>query len=129
MGDVEEGCRGGASQVRESPDYGTVLYEANVALGAHRLRDGDTRGAVRYLREASMAPPSKALAAGNLSLDSRLVNYLLKAGEYEPVADFLERAAALKTYDRDRLLKDAASVRAGRMPSSYQYLMAREQAR
>lgn len=118
-----------ASQVRESPDYGTVLYEANVALGAHRLRDGDTRGAVRYLREASMAPPSKALAAGNVSLDSRLVNYLLKAGEYEPVADFLERAAALKTYDRDSLLKDAASVRAGRMPSSYQYLMAREQAR
>jgi hypothetical protein len=82
-----------AAQFRESPDYGTVLYEANVALGAHSLRAGDTRGAVRYLREASTAPPSDALAASGMSLDGRLVNYLLKAGERDAVADFLERAA------------------------------------
>ena len=119
-----------APQFRESPDYGTVLYEANLALGAHQLRAGDTQGAVRYLREASMAPPSEALAAGAFGgLDSRLVNYLLKAGERAAVAEFLERAADLKKYDRDRLLKDAASVRAGRMPLSYQYLLAREQTR
>jgi hypothetical protein len=119
-----------ASGFRESPDYGTVLYEANLTLGAHSLRAGDSRGAVRHLREASMAPPSEALAAGAFGgLDSRLVNYLLKAGERAAVADFLERAADLRKYDRDRLLKDAASVRAGRMPLSYQYLMAREQTR
>jgi hypothetical protein len=77
-----------------------------------------------------MAPPSEALTAGAFGgLDNRLVNYLLKAGEREAVADFLERAADLRTHDRDRLLKDAASVRAGRMPLSYQYLLAREQTR
>jgi Zn-dependent protease with chaperone function len=119
-----------APRLRESPDYGTALYEANLVLGAHMLRAGDTQGAVRHLREASMAPPSEALAAGAFGgLDSRLVNYLLKAGERAAVADFLERAAELRRYDRDRLLKDAASVRAGRMPLSYQYLVAREQTR
>ena len=119
-----------APKFRESPDYGTVLYEANLAIGAHLLRAGNTQAAVRYLRAASMAPPTEALAAGAFGgLDNRLVNQLLKAGEREAVADFLERAADLKTHDRDRLLKDAASVRAGRMPLSYQDLMAREQTR
>ena len=117
-----------APKFRESPDYGTVVYEANLALGAHLLRAGDIQAAARSVRAASMAPPTDALAAGAFGgLDNRVVNYLLKAGEREAVADFLERAADLRTHDRDRLLKDAASVRAGRMPLSSRYPMAREQ--
>lgn len=117
-----------ASRLPDHPDYGMSVYDANLALGAHLLRAGDRQGAVRHLIEASKAPPSEALALGVVGgLDGKLVNYLLKAGERESVADFLERSAELRTFDRDRLLQDAVAIREGRMPRSYQYMLAREQ--
>ena len=59
-------------------------------------------------------------------LDGRLVNGMVKAGERETVVKFLERSAALRPADREHLLKDAAIVRAGKMPLSYQYTVARK---
>ena len=44
----------------------------------------------------------------------------------EHVAEFLEALARLAISERDRLLKDAQAIRDGRMPSSYQYMIARE---
>ena len=58
-------------------------------------------------------------------LDQRLVNHLLKAGERDSVAEFLEQSATLRTSQRERLLKDAAAIRAGQMPMSYQYMTTR----
>jgi hypothetical protein len=77
--------------------------------------------------EASAAPASNGffrLMYGGI--DQRLVNYLLKAGERESVAEFLEKSAALRPRDRERLLKDAAAIRAGKMPLSYQHMLSRQ---
>ena len=41
-------------------------------------------------------------------------------------AEFLEALARLTITERDRLLKDAQAIREGRMPSSYQHMVARE---
>ncbi|MGH9310846.1 MAG: M56 family metallopeptidase [Vicinamibacterales bacterium] len=113
----------------DHPDYGTAIYDANLTLGALELRAGHRDGAVRHLQAAAKAPPTEALAVQLWgSLDGRLVTYLLQAGERDSVADFLERAATLRTYDRDRLLEDARKIRAGVMPLSYQYAMARSPA-
>ena len=40
--------------------------------------------------------------------------------------EFLEAFARLTISERDRLLKDAQAIREGRMPSSYQHMVARE---
>jgi hypothetical protein len=62
------------------------------------------------------ASPSRGLEAYSFGLDLRLVNYMLKAGERETVAEFLEGSARLRPAEHERLLKDAAAIRAGKMP-------------
>jgi hypothetical protein len=76
--------------------------------------------------EAVDVPPSKAASGYSVGLDARLINGLLKAGERETVAEFLERSAGLHPAERERLLKDAADIRAGKMPLSYQHMLARK---
>jgi hypothetical protein len=120
-----------ASKLREHPDYSVTVYRATIALATHALREGDRNRAVRYMLEAARVPASEQFGLGgamDYSLTSRVVNYLLKAGERESVAEFLERSARLAAADTDRmnrLLKDSAAVRAGVMPMSYQYAAAR----
>lgn len=117
-----------ARRLTDHPDRGTVIYRTNVALGAHALREGDRRTAVRYMLQATTAPPSARLASfPSFGLDGRLVNYLLKEGERETVAEFLEKSANLRTSEKERLLRDAAAIRDGRMPLSYQHMMMRAQ--
>lgn len=115
-----------APKFTTSPDYGTAIYRGNIALGTHALREGDRKRAVRYLLDASKAPSSEEVAYYGSSLEGRLVNYLLKAGERGSIIEFLDRAAQLKVRDSDRLQKDAAALRAGQMPLSYQYMVARQ---
>src|SRR4030095_10381595 len=50
-----------APKYRDHPSYGTVVFNANMTLGALALREGDTRMAVEYLRRAAQAPPSEEL--------------------------------------------------------------------
>lgn len=115
-----------APAFRDRPENGSAIYRANVALGLHALREGHRAEAVRYMRAAAAAPRSELLAADpSPGLSIRLVNYLLKEGERESVVEFLEKSAELRTVERQRLLADAAAVRAGEMPTSYQYVMAR----
>ncbi len=117
-----------APKFTEHPWHGGVVYNATVALAAHALREGDRASAVRYMLDATKAPASRALETHVFGLDMRLVNYLLKEGERESVAEFLERSAALRPADRERLLKDAGAIRAGQMPLSYQSMMSRSEA-
>ena len=112
-----------APKFKDDPRYGDAIYEANVALGANALREGDVKTAVRFMGEAARAP----MLSGDLqyigSLDSRLVTYLLKAGERASVADFLERAAQINAPRKEQMVKDAAAIRADQMPMSYQYMV------
>jgi hypothetical protein len=115
-----------AQKFRDDPDYGKAFYDANVALAVNALREGDGVAAVRYMREAVKAPPSPAFARRSFGgLDVRLMNYMLKEGERESVAEFLERSAELRPVDREQLLKNAAAIRAGRMPASYQSMLSK----
>jgi hypothetical protein len=67
-----------ASKFRASPDYGVVLYRGTIALATHALREGDRKTAVRLMLDAGNAPPSERFAEQYFSLDTRLLNYLLK---------------------------------------------------
>jgi hypothetical protein len=103
-----------------------VIYRAETVLGVLALKDGDRQAAVEHMRTAGAAPISDAgRSAQHFGLRGRLVEYLLRAGERASVAEYLEKSAERNLPERDRLLKDAAQIRAGVMPLSYQYAEAR----
>lgn len=112
------------------PDYGTLLYRARITRALHAQRDGDRRGAVRLLLDAAEVPPTETLAYTYwpAALEGRLVNWLLKDGEHDAVATFLERTATFMAADGERRRTDAAAIRRGVMPSSFQHAMDREAA-
>ena len=115
-----------AERHHQAPEYGDVVYRAHVALGVLALKDGNRTKAVEHMRTAAAAPPSEAARdMSHSGLRGRLVEYLLREGERESVADFLEKSAERVRRERERLLKDAAQIRAGVMPLSYQYAEAR----
>jgi hypothetical protein len=113
-----------AAALKDTAYYGEAIYRANAALALHAWREGDRQQAVSYLVEAAKAPPSERLSdsVSSFNLDSRITNYLLKGGERESVARFLEASARLRKSNSERLLRDAAAIRNGRMPLSYQYM-------
>ncbi len=53
------------------------------------------------------------------SLEARLTATLLKHGERETVAAFLERSAPFKGIHAQQAIDDAAAIRAGMAPSFY----------
>jgi beta-lactamase regulating signal transducer with metallopeptidase domain len=115
-----------AARYPDHPRYGTAIYRGNIALATLALRDGDRALAVSYMREAAKSPGSDELTyLSDSMLRLRLVNYLLKYGERESVADFLDRVAQLTLNQRDYLKADAEAIRSGRMPRSYQHMVAR----
>jgi beta-lactamase regulating signal transducer with metallopeptidase domain len=114
-----------APKFQNDPDYGRVVYHATVALAVHALREGDRKEAVRQMLEAVKAPASRGLEAYSVGLELRLVNDLLKQGERESVAKFLEGSAGLRHAEQERFLRDAAAIRAGKMPLSFQHMVLR----
>jgi hypothetical protein len=112
-----------APKFKSDSHYGDAVFEGNVVLAAHALRAGDVKKSVKYMRDARQATSlSDDFQYGVPSLEQRLVNYLLRAGERESVVEFLDHAARLNAFSRKRLLQDAADVRAGRMTQSYQFV-------
>jgi len=86
-----------APKFKADPTYGDAIFEGNVVMALHALREGDVKSSVKYMRDARQATNlSDDFQYGGLSLEQRLVNYLLRAGERESVADFLDHAARLK---------------------------------
>ena len=102
-----------------------VIYRAHTVLGVLALKDGDREAAVKHMRTAGAAPIPAAGYTRHFGLRGRLAEYLLRAGERESVAAYLEQSADRFPLERDRLLQDAAHIRAGVMPLSYQYAEAR----
>jgi hypothetical protein len=114
-----------APTVTNGPEYPDAVFRAHIAFGLNVFREGDRNSAVRHLLEASRAPSGEPSTVPRSLLEGRLVNYLLKHGERETVAEYLERAAASRTPAvRERMLKDAAAIRAGTMPEGYQRSLA-----
>lgn len=103
-----------------------AVYRAETVLGVLALKDGDRNAAVEHMHSAEAAPmPNPPSYASYFGLRSRLAEYLLRVGERASVAEYLEKSAERTPIDRDQLLKDAARVREGLMPVSYQYAEAR----
>jgi hypothetical protein len=116
-----------AQRHREAPGYGDAIYRANTVLGVLALKDGDRRKAVEHMRTAAAAPISEETRyTPHYGLRGRLVEYLLREGERESVAEFLQKSAERFLFERERLLKDAAQIRAGIMPSAFQSAEARK---
>jgi hypothetical protein len=113
-----------AADNRQHPDYTQVVMSAHQTLGLVALWDGDREAAVHHLQASVQVPPMDETASATLQW-LRLTNYLLKEGERESVIAFLEDFAKISPSDKDRLIEDAAAIRAGRMPRSYQTMFER----
>lgn len=100
-----------APKFTNHPDYGTAVYKGNMTLASLAMRDGDTRAAVGYLREASAAPASDEITYVKGMASWQVVDDLVKAGERTAVVEFLERMAEKSSIDRTRLIDDADAVR------------------
>jgi beta-lactamase regulating signal transducer with metallopeptidase domain len=122
---AEEALKMAAGHAQD-PAYSAAVMTAHHVLATVALRDGDRERAVHHMRESVKVPPSEQLQYAPPLSWGRPVNQLLKEGEREPVVEFLEAFARLTLRDRERLLEDAKAIREGRMPSSYQYMVARE---
>ncbi len=105
-----------APKFRSHPKYGTAVYKAYMTLGSLALRRGDKSGALEHLRRASEAPASGELAYSPGVAAWPLLDELVREGEREPVADFLERMARKNASERDRLQELALQIRRGRIP-------------
>ena len=108
------------------PAYSAAVMTAHQVLATIALRDGDRERALQHLRESVNVPPSEQIQYAPPWSWGRPVNQLLKEGERERVVEFLEAFGRLTIRDRDRLLEDARAIREGRMPTSYQHMVARE---
>jgi hypothetical protein len=122
---AEEVLKIGAAHAQE-PAYAAAVMTAHHVLATVALRDGDRERAVHHMRESVKVPASEQIQYAPPFSWLRPVNRLLKEGERERVVEFLEAFARLTIRDRDRLLRDAQAIREGRMPSSYQHMVARE---
>ena len=109
------------------PAYSGAVMTAHQVLSALAIREGDNERAIAHLMESVKVPPSDHLRYGDPFAWSRPVNYLLKQGERERVAQFFDALAPLVgTQRRERLVADAKAIREGRMPESYQHAVYRE---
>jgi beta-lactamase regulating signal transducer with metallopeptidase domain len=108
------------------PAYSAAIMTAHHVLATVALRDGDRGRAVQHMRESVNVPTSERIQYAPPFSWLRPVHRLLREGEREAVAEFLEAFARLTIIERDRLLTDAQAIRDGRMPTSYQYMVARE---
>ena len=89
--------------------------------------DGDRKTSARYLLAAADAPapatPRERRFPG--MLEGRLTVALLQYGERDSVAEYLRASSkGREANESDRMLKEVADIRAGRMPDRYQRLLA-----
>jgi beta-lactamase regulating signal transducer with metallopeptidase domain len=113
-----------ASMFTDHPDHREIVFRTHIALGTHALREGDRATAVHHLLAAAQAGERGEVRMLG-SLEGRLVRYLIKAGERATIIEFMEKSAAFRPYERERLLKDAAAIRAGLMTETMTILEAR----
>jgi hypothetical protein len=115
-----------APKARNHPDYGTSFFRANMVLGMAAITSGDPKTADAYLLKAADAPATDELRypmAGerswpmNWQFPTTLTTALLKAGERDAVAKFLDRYAELCVTQHETALEDAALIRSGKTPA------------
>jgi hypothetical protein len=122
---AEEALKVAAAHAQD-PAYSSAVMTAHHVLALIALRDGNRDRALQHIRESVNVPTSEQIQYVPSFSWMEPANRLLKLGERETVVEFLEALAGLTITERDRLLGDARAIREGRMPSSYQHMVARE---
>lgn len=110
-----------AEKLPNDPSHGRAIFSAHMTLACLALRDNDKAAALEHVERALDAPPSDELRYSHDSLWMRMAVGMLKRGERESVAKFLDRYGDLNVANRESLKKAAAAIRAGQMPEWYQY--------
>jgi beta-lactamase regulating signal transducer with metallopeptidase domain len=105
-----------AARRTRHPHFASAAFAAHMTLAALALHANDTATALAHLRSAADVPPSEELEYSHDLLWPRVCGGLLKRGERESVAGFLDAYAARCLVQRDQLATSAASIRAGVMP-------------
>lgn len=105
-----------APNVQTHPNYGAAYFSANMTLGMVTMRNGDKKGAAKYLLAAAQAPPFKEMQSGFHPFAERLSTALLKAGERDAVAEFLDAYARVNIPNQQRWSQAAVLIRAGKTP-------------
>ena len=108
-----------APKFKGTPEYSLAVYEANMRLSDIAMWDGDKKKAVQYMRDASMVPPSEAIAHATFVTARHPIAYLLKYGERESVIEYMERMAKVNVVEKDYLIRSAAAIRRGEKPGFY----------
>jgi hypothetical protein len=115
---------------RDDPAYSAAVMTAHHVLASLALRDGDHDVAVRHLHDSVKVPASDEIRYATPLSWMKLVNELLKQGERERVAAFLDDFGQLVSTgpEADRFRSDAKAIREGRMPAGYQHAVYRQTA-
>ncbi len=108
-----------AAASKNDPDAATAAYQANIVMGLVALQDHNRQAALKYLQDAGNSPVTEELAYIGQPVTYRLLSWLLKDGERESVAQFLERFAKTSVVDRKQLLESAVLVRKNQKPAWY----------
>jgi hypothetical protein len=102
------------------------VFSANLVLAGVAWRQGNRQEANRFMAAAAKAPAPAVASIRRFptALEGKLTNSLLKHGERESVAAYLEEASKTRIPgDRTRMLEEAKAIRDGRMPERYQRLL------
>ncbi len=103
-----------APSFRENWNFGNAIHRGNEVLGRLALQAGRLRSARQYLLAASQTPGSPQLNSFGPSFT--LARELLRAGEWEVVAQYLANVARFWTMGGGALEKWRTDVAAQRMP-------------
>ncbi len=95
---------------------------AHQTLALVALREGRRSEAVDHMQRSGEVGALDRYADHGLAF--RLAAYMLNSGERDRVADYFERYAQLAPWRKDMLLREAAPIREGRMPETYQRMFA-----
>ena len=101
---------------RSNPNYGSMVFTANMLLGRIAFKQGDTKEAAERLLAAAQAP-SFAPVSSTGPTDWRLAEDLLTAGDRDSVLAYLDQLRGIWKNDNGRLDAWASTIRAGGVPN------------
>jgi hypothetical protein len=101
-----------APEFRNTPEYSTAVFIGDILAGIVAARNGDSGGAVRYLREAATIPASEEMAYRPPYVPYQQLCIILAGSGYrDEVIAFLEHFAQINMSDRDEILQQAFNFR------------------
>jgi thiol-disulfide isomerase/thioredoxin len=102
-------------EARSAPNYGFIVFTANMLLGRIAFKQGDTKEAAERLLAAAHGPGFLPVSS-NGPTDWRLAEDLLTAGDRDSVLAYLDQLRGIWKSGNGRLDAWASTIRAGGVP-------------